>query len=225
MVASPQSLADLATDLCGANLLSTLDTATFHAVAATARRCTFYPGQFILFADEQPPGLFFVLQGRVRLTRTAPDGREQVLALARTGESFGLTGMFDTQPSLLHARAMSPVTCALIPYEDLHRLLQAYSSFAMAVMRAMARENNELIGLVEDLAFRSVRARVARQLLADHVAGQSELTHQELAERTGSVREMIGRVLRRLAEEGSVRLARGRIFVLDSDALIRITHE
>jgi CRP/FNR family transcriptional regulator len=86
----------------------------------------------------------------------------------------------------------------------------------------MAGQLRSLAVLVEDLAFRSVRERLARELLREAREGAAELTHQELAERTGTVREIAGRALRQLAQEGLVRLERGRIVVLDPDGLARV---
>jgi CRP/FNR family transcriptional regulator len=185
----------------------------------------FRPGQQILLEGEEAPGLFFVLRGRVRLSRTAPDGREQVLAMIGPGEQFNAVPLFDGEPNPASARAMSPVTCLLLPREDLLALIRRYPDLALATLSAMAGQLRELVGLVEDLAFRSVRARLARQLLAEAAGGAAELTHQELAERTATVREIAGRALRRLAEEGLVRLERGRVIVLDQEGLARVVEE
>jgi CRP/FNR family cyclic AMP-dependent transcriptional regulator len=212
-------------DLRAMPLLASLDEATLADTARRARRCTFRPGQQILLEGEQPPGLFFVQRGRVRLSRTAPDGREQVLAMVAPGELFNLVPLFDGDPNPSTARAMSPVTCLLLPRADFIALLRRHPDLAMAALGAMARDLRELVGLVEDLAFRSVRARMARQLLAEAAEGAAELTHQELAERAGTVREIAGRALRRLAEEGLVRLERGRVIVLDPAGLARVVEE
>ncbi len=206
-------------------LFARLDKQTLTETARRVRRCTFRPGQYIVFEDEQPPGLFFVLRGRVRLSCTAPDGREQVLAMVGPGENFNTVSIFDGQPNLATARAMSPVECLLILRQDLFALLQAHPDLALAMLSIMASQLRELVGLVEDLSFRSVRARLARQLLIEAAEGMAELTHQELAERTGTVREIAGRALRRLAQEGLVRLERGRVIVLDAAGLQQVVEE
>ncbi|NTV63672.1 MAG: winged helix-turn-helix domain-containing protein, partial [Oscillochloris sp.] len=72
---------------------------------------------------------------------------------------------------------------------------------------------------------RTVRARLARQLLAEAAEGTADLTQQELAERAGTVREIAGRALRRLAEDGLVRLERGRVIVLDPIGLAQVIEE
>jgi CRP/FNR family cyclic AMP-dependent transcriptional regulator len=212
-------------DLRDIPLLAALDRPTLAATARRAQRCTYRPGQYILLEGEEAPGLFLVQRGRVRLSRTAPDGREQVLAMIGPGEHFNPVPIFDGGPNPAAARAMSPVVCLLIPRDDLLALIAHHPDLALAALRAMAGQLRELVGLVEDLAFRSVRARLARQLLVEAAGGTAELTQQELAERTGTVREIAGRALRRLAEEGMVRLERGRVIVLDPTGLKRVVEE
>jgi CRP/FNR family transcriptional regulator len=180
-----------------------------------------------MYEGEQPPGLYIVLQGRVRLSCTAADGREQVLDMVGDGEFFNMVPIFDGQPNHTNARAMSPVESLLLPRSDMLSLIKTHPDLALAALNEMAGQLRELVTLVEDLAFRSVRARLARQLLAEAEAaeGSAELTHQELAERTGTVREMAGRALRRLSQEGLVRLERGRVIVLDAEGLSRVIEE
>ncbi len=212
-------------DLRNIPLLAALDRPTLAAAARRALRCTYRPGQYILLEGQEAPGLFLVQRGRVRLSRTAPDGREQVLAMVGPGEYFNPVPIFDGGPNPTAARAMSPVVCLLLPRDDLLALIKQHPDLALATLRAMASQLRELVGLVEDLAFRSVRARLARQLLIEAAGGAAELTQQELAERTGTVREIAGRALRRLAEEGLVRLERGRVIVLDPAGLQRVIEE
>jgi CRP/FNR family transcriptional regulator len=209
-------------DLRDIPFFAMLDERTLADIARQVRACHYRPGEHIMFEGEQPPGLFFVRRGRVRLSRTANDGREQVLAMVGSGENFNAVPLFDDNPNPATARAMSPVDCLLLPRNALLALIGRHPDLALAALREMAGQLRELVVLVEDLAFRSVRERMARQLLREAAEGTAELTHQELAERTGTVREIAGRALRQLAQEGLVRLERGRVIVLDRAGLARI---
>jgi CRP/FNR family transcriptional regulator len=214
-VISPHELGEIA-------FFANLDEQTLADIARKVLRCEYRPGEYIMLEGEQPPGLFFVRRGRVRLSRTAPDGREQVLAMVGVGENFNAVPLFDDHPNPSTARAMSPVHCLLLPRGDLLALIRKHPDLALAALRELAGELRDLVVLVEDLAFRSVRERMARQLLHEAGEGAAVLTHQELAERTGTVREIAGRALRQLAQEGLVRLERGRVIVLDRAGLARI---
>jgi len=216
------SLAPVISELRDIPFFAALDDPTLFDIARQMQRCDYRPGDHIMFEGEQPPGLFFVRRGRVRLSRTAADGREQVLAMVGPGENFNAVPLFDGRPNPTTARAMSPVHCLLLPRDALLALLRKHPDLALAALGEMAGQLRDLVVLVEDLAFRSVRERLARQLLHEAGEGTAELTHQELAERTGTVREIAGRALRRLAQEGLVRLERGRVIVLDREGLARI---
>jgi CRP/FNR family transcriptional regulator len=199
-----------------------LDPHTLADVARQTQARHYRPGEYITFEGEQPPGMFFVVRGRVRLSRTAPDGREQVLAMVAAGENFNAVPLFDDRPNPATARAMSPVHCLLLPRAALLDLVHRHPDLALAALRELAGQLRDLVVLVEDLAFRSVRERLARQLLHEAGEGTAELTHQELAERTGTVREIAGRALRQLAQEGLVHLERGRVIVLDRVGLAQV---
>jgi CRP/FNR family transcriptional regulator, cyclic AMP receptor protein len=206
-------------------LFATLDGATLADAARLVEQRDYRPGDYITLEGEQPSGLFFVLHGRVRLARTAPDGREQVLAMAGAGSMLNAVPLFDEQPNLATARAMSPVVCLMLRRSDLLLLIDRHPALGRAVLRDLASQLRDLVVLVEDLAFRSVRERLVRQLLREAREGMAEITQQELAERTGTVREIAGRALRQLAQEGLVRLERGRVIVLDRDGLACIVDD
>lgn len=203
-------------------LFAALDDRTLMDTARSMESRTYRPGEYIAYEGERPAGVYFVQRGRVRLSRTAPDGREQVLAMVGAGENFNAVAIFDSRGNLATARAMSAVQCLLLPGDALIALIRRHPDLALAMLREMAGQLRSLAVLVEDLAFRSVRERLARELLREARGGAAELTHQELAERTGTVREIAGRALRQLAQEGLVRLERGRVVVLDPDGLARI---
>lgn len=203
-------------------LLAQLEPTTLAAVARRALCRSYRAGDHLMFEGDQPDGLYFVMSGRVRLARTAADGREQVLAMAGTGSMLNAVGLFDEHPTLASARAMSAVTCMVIPRTALNELIDQHPGLARAALRELASQLRGLVVLVEDLAFRSVRERLARQLLYEAEEGMAAITHQELAERTGTIREIAGRALRQMAEEGLVRLARGRVIVLDHDRLANL---
>ncbi|HEU5013794.1 MAG TPA: Crp/Fnr family transcriptional regulator [Roseiflexaceae bacterium] len=214
-----------ATEIHDISFFSALDDRTLADVARRMQCFEYRPGEYIMFEGEQPPGLFFVRRGRVRLSCTAADGREQVLAMVTSGEHFNAVPLFDERPNPATARAMSPVHCLLLPRDALIELIGKHPDLALAALRDLAGQLRELVVLVEDLAFRSVRERMARQLLQEAREGTAELTHQELAQRTGTVREIAGRALRQLAEEGLVRLERGRVIVLDRAGLAEIVED
>ena len=88
----------------------------------------------------------------------------------------------------------------------------------------MASRARYLVGLVEDLAMRNVRGRLARLLLEEAEGTERRtvprmLTQEEMAARLGTVREMVGRTLRSMAASGLIEFDRHRIVILDPERL------
>lgn len=178
----------------------------------------------VLFLEGEPcPGLYIVASGRVRIFKSSPEGREQVLLIAGPGDTFNDVPVFDGGPSPASALALEPSRVIIVPAETLFSLLAA-CPVARDIIRAFAARLRHLTQLVEDLSFRSVVSRLARALLDLAVAegGPSpipRLTQEEMAARVGSVRDVIGRALKALEKAGAVRLEGQRLLVVDRKKL------
>lgn len=189
-------------------------------VAAVARREHFKRGQFLFLEEEACAAVHFVARGRVRVSKVSPEGREQVLALLGPGEGLNLVPVFDGGPNPASAQALTEVEVYTLSRSDFLHLMEEVPRIARNVLGDFAGKLRLLVGLVEDLSFRTVGARLARFLLSEDAALPGRRwTQEEIAAHLGTVREMVGRVLRVWQDEGLVRLERGRIVVLDRAAL------
>ena len=185
-----------------------------------------YPaGQVVLLEGAASSVLYVVQEGRVKLFKTSPRGREQVLRLLRPGDMFNEVAVVDEGPNPASAQAIEDCTLYLLRRRELIRFMAERPGIAYAVTRTFARRLREALELVEDLAFRDVTSRVAKILLDDHTGAAIRapwLTQELLAGLAGSRREVVGRALKSLCQEGAIRLARGRIHVLDRPQLERL---
>ncbi len=178
----------------------------------------------ILFLEGEPGEcMYYVQSGLVKVFKTSPDGREQVLRLFHAGESFNEVPMFDGGPNPASAMAMEDSIVYGLSRQDIQALLVENPVFARAVIQVLASRLRNLVGLVEDLSFRHVKSRVARALLmhgAELAPGiPHRLTQQDLAAIVGTAREVVGRALKALEQEGVLHLDQGRITVLDQQVL------
>ena len=179
-------------------------------------------GEIILFEGEPAEALYFVVSGVVKVFKTSADGKEQILYLRRPGESFNDVSIFYDGQNLASAEAMGSVVLYGVKKSDLEAVLGNYPKVAINVIRVLSQMVGHLVSLVEDLSFRHVTGRVAKILLeyAEDKKGQKpRLTQQEMAAMAGTAREMVGRSLKALEEEGTVRLERNRIIITDKEAL------
>lgn len=182
-----------------------------------------YPaGQIVLLEGAASSVLYVVQAGRLKLFKTSPKGREQVLRLLRPGDTFNEVAVFDEGPNPASAQAIEDCTLYLLRRRDLVRFVAERPEIALAITRAFARRLRESLALVEDLAFRDVTSRLAKILLEGQDGGAPRLTQELLAAMAGSRREVVGRALKALSHEGAVKLERGRIHVTDRAALRRL---
>ncbi len=173
-------------------------------------------GDLISLEGGRCEGLYVVHSGRVRVFKTSPEGREQVLAVVGPGESFNDVPVFDGGPNPASAEALEPVEVCLLRRDDVQALLAKHPAFAAAVIQTFAARLRHLTGLVEDLSFKHVTGRVAKILLTQASQPQAgRLTQQQMAAMAGTAREVVGRALKALEQDGVIRMDRGRIIILD----------
>jgi len=182
-------------------------------------------GEVILLEDEPADALYFVTSGAVKVFKTSSDGKEQILSFILPGESFNDVPVFDSGTNIASAQAVGPVVLYGIRKNDLEVILKNHPKVSLNVSRVLSQQIRGLVSLVEDLSFRHVIARVAKILLeyaSDGTGPKPRLTHQEMAAMAGTAREMIGRSLKSLEDEGAIRLHRHRIVITDKEALREI---
>jgi len=179
-------------------------------------------GDIIVFEGDSPEALYFVVSGAVKAFKTSADGKEQILNIVRPGESFNDISIFDGGPNPTSAQAMGPVVLYRIGKRDLDVVLQEHPQVALNVINILVGRVRHLVSLIEDLSFRQVIGRVAKILLeyaGDGTGSSQRLTQQEMAAMAGTAREVVGRSLKTLEEEGVIRIERHRIVVTNRVAL------
>jgi CRP-like cAMP-binding protein len=181
--------------------------------------------EMLLLEGESAENLYFVASGVVKVFKTSAEGKEQILSIVRPGESFNDVPIFDGGPNPASARAMGPVLLYGIKKNDMGAILRDHPQIALNIIKVLARRVRHLVSLVEDLSFKHVIGRVAK-ILFEHVGGEMglgpRLTQQEMAAMAGTAREVVGRSLKTLEEEGAIKVDRHRIIITDKEALQKI---
>lgn len=211
-----------------------LDPPTLAEIGRVVRRRTFAAGETILIEGKPCEGLYFVIDGQVRLIRGSGEGREHVLRVLGAGATFNDVAVFDGGPNSDGAVAVGSTTVGFIPKANMMALVDRNSQIARAALKLLSLRQRTLGIVIEDLALRDVTTRVARLLLGcmgqhAHIVEQApdacaHITHQEIASMVGSVREVVQRALKELERDGAIVLERSRIRVRDQSRLERWAH-
>lgn len=211
-----------------------LDDRALIEIGRTVRRRTVAAGETILVEGKPCDGLYFVIQGQVRLIRGSAGGREHVLRVLGPGTTFNDIAVFDGGPNSDGAVAVGATTVGFIPKANMTALMDRHPQVARAALKLLSSRQRTLGSVVEDLALRDVTTRVARLLLGcmgqhEHIVEQApdacaRITHQEIASMVGSVREVVQRVLKDLERDGAIALERTRIRIRSQAKLERWAH-
>ena len=179
-------------------------------------------GQMLLVEGEAAGALYFVASGVVKVFKTSADGKEQILAVIRPGETFNEVPVFNGGFNPASAQAMTPLLLYGITGKDMQMILHKYPKVAVNIIAVMTKRLRHLVSLVEDLSFRHVIGRVAKILLeyaTDGAASGQRLTQRDMAAMAGTAREVVSRSLKTLEGDGIIKMDRHRIIVKDKEAL------
>lgn len=195
-----------------------------HVAALTVER-HYDRGDIILLEGDRGGALQYLRSGVVKIFKTSPEGKEQVLRLIEPGLTFNDVPALDGGPNPASAAALEPSVVYAIGRAQLQQLILERPAVAAAAVQALASALRFMVGRVEDLSFRHVSARVAKILLEQDAAAQAghashRLTQQEMAAIAGTAREMVGRALKELEATGAIELKRGRVVILSRERLL-----
>ena len=205
-------------------IFATLNEAELALVAKMATERHYERGDIILLEGESGGALCYVYRGLIKVFKTSPEGKEQVLRLIAKGHTFNDVPALDGGPNPASAAAMEPSTIYMIRRADLQRLISSEPGVAAAVIQTLAQALRHVVELVEDLSLRHVTARVAKLLLEQETTlgdlkRKHRLTQQEMAAIVGTAREVVGRALKELEVAGAIEMHQGRVIIVNDDYL------
>jgi len=181
-------------------------------------------GQVIFTDTQESRGLHLVVWGRVKIFKSTPEGREQTIFVFGPGEPFCLTALTD-QLSPAGAMAMEDTRILLFPAEVLESVARKEPSLLFNMLLALSRRLKESIDLIESLSLKEIPQRLAAFLVNSlDQQGQDNridlrFSHRELAKIIGATPETLSRVLKRMGEDGILRLEGRAIVVLSRPGL------
>ncbi|MFZ1919683.1 MAG: Crp/Fnr family transcriptional regulator [Terriglobales bacterium] len=199
----------------------------FLAQRAVTRK--FSAGEIVFSEADACTGMYVVESGHVRIFKTSPGGREQVLSIEGPGGSVAELPVFDGGNYPASVSAVENSTLLFIAKQDFHALCLAHPEVALKVLRVIGARLRKLVGIIEELSFTTVRHRLAAFLVrlarreGTRVDGGVAITlpasNQELAAQIGTVRELVSRNLSRFQSEELIQIDGRRVVIADLKGL------
>ena len=215
------------TALHGLALIDGLAPRARRELAARAVERRFATGEVLFRAGDDAKGLYIVSSGRVKIARMR-EGRGQVVHVESRGGTLGEIPLFTGNPYPATATALEPTRCLVFSRDAVHAAIAADPDFALRLLKGLALRARELIARLDRLAFASVRQRLA-VFIRDRAARSSGplvslgITHAQIADELGTVREVVVKELAALRAAGAIRArGAGRVEVIDAEILDRL---
>jgi CRP/FNR family transcriptional regulator len=178
------------------------------------------------YREGTPCGAYVMrLAGKSRVYKMSASGREILLYRVAAGETCVITttcllGNSDYPASTI---VEEPIRDVLIPAKAFHQLMIDSAVFRKFVMTNYGALISDLIVLLDEVAFHSLDARLAKVLL-DAKSNPITRTHQQIADELGTAREVVSRQLKRLEQKGAVSLGRGQVEVVSRNILGKLAN-
>ncbi|MGD0684745.1 MAG: Crp/Fnr family transcriptional regulator [Streptosporangiaceae bacterium] len=173
--------------------------------------------------------LYVILDGKIKLTRAAADGRENLLSVLGPGEMFGELSLFDPRPRTASAVAVTDSRLGALAHDDLRSWLTGRPDVALHLLQALAQRLRRANDVMADLVFTDVPGRVAKALLdlagrfgesqPDGLHVNHDLTQEELAQLVGASRETVNKALADFAARGWLQLSAKSVLLIEPERL------
>ena len=211
-------------------LFSSLPEETLRRVSSICDKQAILKGVEIFAQGDICEGFYIVAEGSVKVFRLSPAGREQILAVARTGQSFGEAALFAGKDYPAYAETLEDSLLLFIPRDEFLSLLNQQHEMALQIIAGLSQWLRRMVSLVEDAVLVDVDTRLARFLLdlfrEQQSKNQPEATRRlpmkkhVLASHLATTAPTLSRALGRLEEKSIIAVRGNDIELLDMDGLI-----
>lgn len=214
-------------------LLGCLPGPALDKLAMLAIRRSYSRGARIFAEGDPGDALLGLISGQVRISASTAGGQEVFLNILESGDSFGEIAVLDGHPRTACADALTDTELFVIRRADLLALIGKEPQLATQLLQLLCKRLRWTSDLIEEAAFLSVPARLARRLMKlaeEHGSTVDGLVtlHISQAELAGFMsvsRQIVNQHLQQWRKRGWIDLARGRVVIRDPDGLRRVRDE
>lgn len=202
------------------SLFEGIPEAELTAIEALGVQRTYPKSTVIINEGDQANAMYIVLTGKVRVYVSDEGGKEFILNTMGDGEHFGELSLLDEEVRSASVVTLEKSTFSIIHKEDFAKLLVDHPRIALVLLKNLSNRIRQLTDNVKTLALQDVYGRIRKTLLsmAEEVNGQlvieERLTQQDIANRIGSSREMVARILKDLALGGYIEIDKKHFRIL-----------
>jgi CRP/FNR family cyclic AMP-dependent transcriptional regulator len=188
--------------------------------------------EILYFPTEASDNIYILKEGKVKIYRRAPDGKEIILNIINPGELFGELGIVGQQEREEVAEVLQDAVLCTITLKDMMELMQCMPSLNMEILKRLGTRVKKVQNRLESLICKNAEQRIRsliKEAARDYgriIAGNPEqievklgLTHADIAKLTGTCRQSVSSFFRHLEKQGIIKYDRRRIYIKDLSLL------
>jgi CRP-like cAMP-binding protein len=210
--------------------LSALTSSQLKQVSACKTASSFKKGDVILKEGSMLNGVYCIKEGKCKLTKLGPDGKEQIIKFITSGDMLGYRAVLAEEPVSLSVVALEDMAACFIPKQDILTVFHQNKNFSKNLFSNVCNELNDANTIITNMAQKTVRERLAETLLfLEDTFGHDEdgfidvvLSREELSSVVGTATESAIRLLSEMKKNRIISLEGKRIKILDGAVIKRI---
>jgi len=206
------------------SLFAGLDNGELESLSDTIAIKKLRKGEILFFDGDIASGFYAVFEGRIRVYKSNPDGKEYTIHIINPGQIFGEVAIFNGKYFPANSMAIDDSVVGYFPKDRFLALIKQYPNISLKIIGSLAGFLREYNQMVEELALKEVPSRIAGFLLVRAEEAKDkiinlDMTKTELAVKLGTISETLSRNLRKMKDSGIIKVDNQQITILDFDRL------
>ncbi|MFC2110354.1 Crp/Fnr family transcriptional regulator [Bacteroidota bacterium] len=212
------------------NTLKTLSVDELKEVSNHKDELQFKKGDVIFKEGSLLNGVYCIKEGKCKLTKLSPNGKEQIVKFIKHGDMLGYRSVLSEEPVSLSVVALEDISACFIPKKDIFDSIQGNTNFSKDMFKVVCHDLKDANATITNMAQKTVRERLADTLLfLDETFGELEdgtidiqLSREEISNVIGTATESAIRLLSELKKDKVISFVGKKIKIEDREALKKI---
>ncbi len=217
-------------DISNIPLFQGLPESALSMLESILKKQEFPRGKNIFVEGSESAGFYIIVRGRVKVFKLSAEGKEQILHIVNSRGLLGAVSAFTGTPYPAHADAMEKTNALFFPRKEFLSLIRKEPSVVLNMMANLAMRLQHFTRMIDDLSLKEVPGRLAAYLsyLCERTGcGNSveiDISKGQLASLLGTTPETLSRILRKMSEQGIIKVTGRKIILAKKNALQDIIH-
>jgi len=185
--------------------------------------------EMLLTEGEWSDYLYFLVSGMVKVFKSSPNGRDQILHIALPGDPLNYVSIFDNRPTEANILTMTPVDLYTINKNDLYQVINKIPTVGLNIIKYLANRVHRDSEMVKTLSTSQTLPRLAKLFTGKYAGIDTAigllLNQQDMAGIIGTTREVINRSLKKMEQKGAIKNGPHGVVIINEKILLELAND